>query len=94
MTIEGVIVVIFVRWCCVNHGPSTVDASYDFRGSANEIPTKRGCNGVQPETEQVTQSMLNLSSYWLIVLLSRVRLASSLIYHKSTVDNTMISAPA
>ena len=55
MTIEGVIVVIFVRWCCVNHEPSTVDASLKFRGSANKWPTKRGCNRVQPDTEQVTQ---------------------------------------
>ena len=44
MTIEGVIVVIFGRWGCVNHGPSTVDASLDFRGSANERPSKRGSN--------------------------------------------------
>ena len=42
---EGVIVVIFGRWCCVNHGPSTVDASLDFRGNANERPAKKGCNG-------------------------------------------------
>ena len=45
MTIEGVIVVIFGSWCCVNHGPSTIDASLDFRGNTNERPTKRGCNG-------------------------------------------------
>ena len=43
MTIEGVIVVIFGRWC----GPSTVDASLDFRGSANKRPPKRGCNQKQ-----------------------------------------------
>ena len=45
MTIEGVIVVIFGRWGCVNHGPSTVDASLDFRRNTNERPSKRGCNG-------------------------------------------------
>ena len=47
MTIEGVIVVIFGRWGCVNHGPSTVDASLDFRGNANKRLAKRGCNQKQ-----------------------------------------------
>ena len=38
MTIEGVIVVILAVGV-MNHAPSTVDASLDFRGSANERPS-------------------------------------------------------
>ena len=44
MMIEGVIVDVFSRWCCVNHGPNTVDESLDFRGSTNKRPAKRGAN--------------------------------------------------
>ena len=38
MMIKGIIVVIFGRWCYMNHGPSTVDASLNFRESANKRP--------------------------------------------------------
>ena len=44
MTTKGVIVIIFGRWCCVNHEPSTVDESLSFRRSANERTTIRGAN--------------------------------------------------
>ena len=40
MTIEGVIVDVFGRWCCVNHGSITVDAILDFRRNINEKPIK------------------------------------------------------
>ena len=59
MAIEGVIVMIFVRWCCVNHGPSTVDASLDFRGNAKERPAKRGCNG------SATRNRTSTPVHWL-----------------------------
>ena len=49
-TIDGVIVVILAVGICVNHGPSTVDASLDFRGSANKRPTKKG---TQPITDKI-----------------------------------------
>ena len=42
MTAGGVIVVIFAIGICVNHGPSTVETSLDFRGIADERPTKKG----------------------------------------------------
>jgi hypothetical protein len=43
----------FGRWCCVNHGPSMVGASLDFRENANKRPNEKG---VKPETEQIQQS--------------------------------------
>ena len=49
VAIKGVIVVVLDRWCYMNHGPSTVDASLDFRGSANERLTNKG---VQPKREK------------------------------------------
>ena len=53
VAIKGVIVVIFDCWRYMNHGPSTVDASLGFRGSANERSTNKG---VQPKREQFQQS--------------------------------------
>ena len=77
VTIEGVIVVIFGSWCCVNHGPSTVDASLDFRGSANKRPSKRGADRGATNFRQVTQSIvcppthyvkMTRSPYWSVTL--------------------------
>ena len=30
--------VLAVKYCCVSHGPSTVETSLDFRGSADKTP--------------------------------------------------------
>ena len=38
MPIEDSIVDVFGRWYCVNHGPSTLDESLDFRGIPNKAP--------------------------------------------------------
>ena len=49
LEIEGVIVIVMSSLAigAMNRGPSTVDVSLDFRESANEKPTKRGCDQKQ-----------------------------------------------
>ena len=44
----------FGRYVSTNHGPSTVETSLDFRGSADKRPTKKG---KQPISEQVQGSI-------------------------------------
>ena len=60
MTIEGIIVAS-LDVGVMNHAPSTVDASLDFRGSTNKRPYKWR---VKPETEQVQQSIHQTYSYY------------------------------
>ena len=50
MTVGGLMFVILAVGGCVNHGRAKHGkGEFEFRGSANERPTKRGCNQKQNE---------------------------------------------
>ena len=45
MTIKGVTVIIYLVIDVMNHGPSTIDASLEFKGSISKRPNKRQLKG-------------------------------------------------
>lgn len=59
----------FGGWCCVNHGPSTVGASLDFRKNTNKRPPNRGRNQKQNKNNSPLFSLFSEYEDFLTIIL-------------------------